>query len=108
MQNMKPLHFVGASLDDLKAFPAEARRLAGFELNFVQQGLTPTDWKPMKAVGNGVQELRIHVSGEWRIIYVAKLADGVYVLHAFQKKTQRTQQKDIELARKRYREIGEK
>jgi len=108
MSFMKPLLFAGSSLDDLKDFPAEARRLAGFELSFVQQGLPPSDWKQVKAAGDGVHELRIHVLGEWRILYVAKFADAIYVLHAFQKKTQKTPQKDIDLARKRYREIGGK
>ena len=104
---MKPLQFIGSSLDDLRAFPAEARRAAGFELTFVQQGLMPSDWKPMKEVGPGVMELRIHALGEWRVIYVARFAEAIYVLHAFQKRTQRTRQTDIELARMRYREIGD-
>jgi len=98
--------FVGSSLEDLKAFPAEARRAAGFELSFVQRGLEPSDWKPMKEVGAGVREIRIHVLGEWRVLYVAKCAEAVYVLHAFQKKTKSTSKEDIELARKRFREIG--
>ena len=105
---MKHLEFVGSSLDDLRAFPAEARRAAGFELSFVQQGLDPSDWKPMNEVGAGVREIRIHVLGEWRILYVAKFAEAVYVLHVFQKKTQKTRSEDIELARKRYRQIGDR
>jgi phage-related protein len=92
---MKLLEFVDSSLDDLRAFPAEARRAAGFELGFVQRGLAPSDWKPMGEVGAGVREIRIHVLGEWR------------VLHAFQKKTQKTRKEDIELARTRYRQIGD-
>lgn len=102
---MKLLEFVGSSLDDLREFPAEARRAAGFELDFVQRGLEPSDWKPMKGVGAGVREIRIHVLGEWRVLYVAKFAESVYVLHAFQKKTQKTTGEDIELARTRYRKI---
>ena len=102
---MKPVEFLGSSLEDLKNFPAEARRVAGFELNFIQRGLEPSDWKPMKEVGAGVREIRIHVLGEWRVLYVAKFVDAVYVIHAFQKKTQKTRIEDIELARKRYREI---
>ena len=104
---MKPLEFVGSSLDDLREFPAEARRAAGFELGFVQRGLAPSDWKPMKGVGAGVREIRIHVLGEWRVLYVAKFAEVVYVLHVFQKKSQKTPREDIELARTRYREIGD-
>ena len=105
---MKLLEFVGSSLDDLKEFPAEARRAAGFELGFVQRGLDPSDWKPMNDVGAGAREIRIHVLGEWRVLYVAKFAAVVYVLHAFQKKTQKTRREDIELARKRYRQIGDR
>ena len=102
------MEFIGSSLDDLRNFPAEARRAAGFELNFVQQGLMPLDWKPMKGVGPGAMEIRIHVLGEWRVICVAKFAEAAYVLHAFQKRTQKTRQEDIELARTHYREIGGK
>lgn len=105
---MKPLGFVGSSLDDLREFPAEARRAAGFELGFVQRGLDPSDWKPMNEVGAGVREIRVHALGEWRVLYVAKFAEAVYVLHAFQKKTQKTRREDIELARKRYRQIGDR
>jgi phage-related protein len=106
MVTMKPLNFVGSSLDDLRNFPDEARRAVGFELRAVQSGLEPSDWKPMQTIGKGVKEIRIHVLGEWRVIYVAKLRDTVYVLHAFQKKTRRTSQHDIDLARHRYRQIG--
>jgi len=103
--NMKQLSFVGSCLDDLRNFPDEARRAAGFELYAVQCGLEPSDWKPIQTIGTGVREIRIHVLGEWRVIYVAKLKDAVYVLHAFRKKTQKTSSKDIELARQRYKLI---
>ncbi len=102
---MKPLKFVGSSRDDLRNFPDEARRAAGFELHAVQSELDPRDWKPMPSIGSGVREIRIHILGEWRVIYVAKLQDAVYVLHAFQKKTNKTNLKDINLARQRYRQI---
>ena len=108
MAVMKPLEFVGSSLDDLRAFPAEARRAAGFELGFIQRGLDPSDWKPLSEVGAGVREIRIHVLGEWRVLYVAKFTEVVYVLHAFQKKTQKIRREDIELARMRYRQIGDR
>ena len=104
---MKTLRFVGSSLDDIKDFPAEARREAGFELHAVQSGLMPSDFKPMLAVGSGAYEIRIHVLGEWRVIYVAKFDDAVYVLHAFHKKTQKTRKEDIELAARRYRIVEE-
>ena len=103
---MKELRFVGSSLDDLRNFPDEARRAAGFELRTVQNGLEPSDWKPMQTIGKGVKEIRIHVLGEWRVIYVAKFGDAVYVLHAFQKKSGKANRRDIELARQRYGQIG--
>jgi phage-related protein len=104
----KPLKFVGPSLNELRDFPEEARRAAGFELRAIQNGFEPSDWKPMKTIGSGVNEIRIHILGEWRVIYVAKVLDAVYVLHAFQKKTQKTSQHDIEIARKRLALIGVK
>jgi phage-related protein len=103
---MKPLNFIGTSLDDLQNFPDEARRGAGFELYAVQCGLEPSDWRPMPAIGLGVKEIRLHVLGEWRIIFVAKFEEAVYVLHSFQKKGRKTSQKDVDLARKRYKQIG--
>lgn len=105
---MKPLYFVGSSKDDLRNFPDEVRRAAGFELHAVQNELEPTDWKPMNIIGPGVKEIRIHIFGEWRVIYVAKFQDAVYVLHAFNKKKRKTSKKDIDLARMRYRQIGGK
>ena len=105
---MKTLHSVGSSLDDLQDFPTEARRAAGFELFAVQRGLMPTDFKPMLAVGPGAYEIRLHALGEWRVIYVARFEGAVYVLHAFQKKTQKTPKQDIELAARRYTQIGDR
>ena len=67
----------------------------------------PADWKPMLNVGSGIYEIRVHVLGEWRVIYVAKFAHAVYVLHAFQKKTQQTRKEDIELASTRYKQLKE-
>jgi phage-related protein len=103
---MKPLKFVGSSLDDLRNFPDEARRAAGFELRAVQDGLDPSDWRPMQAIGSGAKEIRIHVLGEWRVIYVAKLHGAVYVLHSFKKTTRKTNRRDIEIASQRYKQIG--
>ncbi len=104
---MKPLRFIGTSLDDIKDFPMEVRGAIGFELYAVQCGLMPADFKPMLAIGSGAYEIRVHVLGEWRVIYVAKHRDAIYVLHAFQKKTQKTKREDIELAARRYKQIGE-
>jgi phage-related protein len=104
----KPLHFIGSSLEDLRAFPEEARRDAGFNLNFVQRGLEPSDWKPMKTVGAGVKELRVRDrSSVFRVIYLATRPEAVYVLHCFQKKTRKTRRADIELAERRLRQIGD-
>jgi phage-related protein len=102
---MKQLKFIGSSEDDLASFPREVKQAAGFQLFRVQAGLMPADWKPMLSVGAGAYE--IHVLGEWRVIYVAKFADAIYVLHAFQKKTQQTRKEDIELAANRYRQLQE-
>jgi len=88
---MKPVEFRGDSLDALRSFPRSARREAGFQLDKVQRGFDPDEWKPMKSVGVGVREIRVRdESGAFRVIYYAKLADAVYVLHCFRKKTQKT------------------
>ena len=102
---MKVLRFLGSSRDDLRDFPGEARRVAGYELRKIQRGLEPSDWKPMPVVGPGAREIRVRVLGEWRVIYVAEFAGSVYVLHSFQKKSQKTSQQDIRLARQRYRQL---
>ena len=102
---MKPITWLGDSLDQVRAFPDDARREAGFELGEVQKGLEPSDWKPITVVGSGVKEIRIHTENEYRVMYVAKIAEAVYVLHAFTKKTQQTPKKDIDLASQRYREL---
>jgi phage-related protein len=101
----KELRWLGSSYRDLLAFPVQARREAGYQLGFVQFGFEPTDWKPMSSIGKGVKEIRIHVEGEFRVIYVAKFEEAVYVLHAFRKKTQRTPKRDIDLAKTRFREL---
>ena len=99
----KPLVWVGSSLDDLRAFPDDARRRAGYQLRRVQLGLMPDDWKPMTSVGPGVREIRIHADGEFRVLYVARFEEAIYVLHAFEKKSRRTPKSDIDLADARYR-----
>lgn len=102
----KPLVWLGSSLEDLRAFPLEARRLAGYQLRRVQSGLMPSDWKPIKTVGPGVCEIRIHTGLEHRVFYVARVGEAIYVLHAFEKRTRRTRQSDIELARGRLTEVA--
>jgi phage-related protein len=101
---MKPIVFLGDSIARLRQFPDGARRAAGFQLDRVQRGLDPDDWKPLKSIGDGVREIRVRdVAGAFRVIYLATLPDAVYVFHAFQKKTPRTPARDIALAQSRYR-----
>jgi phage-related protein len=103
---MKHIEFHGTSLKDIRAFPEEVKREAGQQLATVQYGGDPADWKPMRNIGQGVREIRIKDnSGQFRVIYVAKFEKAVHVLHAFHKKTQKTNKADIELARRRYKEI---
>jgi phage-related protein len=103
---MKMIKFCGASLDDLRGFPNSAMRQAGYQLDKVQSGLSPDDAKAMPSIGAGVVELRIwDEAGTFRVVYVAKLADAIYVLHCFQKKTQQTAKRDIDLAQKRFKEL---
>jgi phage-related protein len=102
----KPVEFRGSTLADLRAFPLTARRAAGHQLDQVQQGRDPDDWKPMNTVGNGVKEIRVRdEAGAFRVLYVAKFADAIYVLHCFQKKAGKTSKTDVELAARRYREL---
>lgn len=103
----KPLHFVGSSHEDLKVFPNEARRDAGFNLDAVQRGLEPENWKPMSTVGTSVKEIRVRdPSGAFRVIYLAARPEAVYVLHCFQKKTEKTSARDIDLAKSRFKAIA--
>lgn len=103
---MKRLEFLGDSLEQLRDFPETARKEAGVQLHKVQQGIEPSDWKPMTNVGQGVREIRIRdEAGIFRVLYIAKIEDTVYVLHAFQKKTQQTAKRDLDLAATRLRQI---
>ena len=106
MNSSKSIEFGGSSLDDLRAFPAAARREAGYQLDRVQRGYEPDDWKPMTAIGQGAKEIRIRdAAGAFRVVYAAKFAEAVYVLHCFQKKTAKTSVADLELTAKRYRDL---
>lgn len=89
----------------LQGFPKQVRIDLGTELRRVQEGLDPTDWKPMPTIGAGVREIRTSYRGEWRLIYVATFNEAIYVLHAFQKKTRRTSRADIDIAKQRLRAI---
>ena len=99
----KSLIWLGSSRDDLRAFPDDARRVAGFQLWRVQRGLEPNDWKPLPSVGPGVQEIRIHSGLEHRVLYVTKFGKAIYVLHAFEKRSRKTPKHDRDLAKHRLR-----
>ncbi|EFC6288575.1 type II toxin-antitoxin system RelE/ParE family toxin [Shigella dysenteriae] len=102
----KKLAFLDTSLDDLRAFPESSRQEIGYQLDRIQQGLNPYDWKPFSTIGLGVREIRTRdADGIYRVMYVAKFEEAVYVLHCFQKKTQTTSQSDIDLAKRRYKEL---
>ncbi len=104
---MKPIVWCGDSLERIREFPDDARRLAGHQLDKIQRGIDPDDWKPMPSVGLGVREIRVRVQGQFRVMYLAKLEEAVYVLHAFPKKSQRAAKQDLDLATKRFREVLE-
>jgi phage-related protein len=104
---VKPILWCGDSLTRLRKFPEDARRESGHQLNRVQQGLEPTDWKPMSTVGPGVREIRIRQAGEFRVLYMANLPEAIYVLSAFEKKTRKTPHRELDLAVDRSRSVTE-
>jgi phage-related protein len=106
MTTRKSIIFLGDSLKQLRDFPEAARQDMGRELARIQEGRDPLDWKPLPIVGRGVREIRVSDrAGEFRSIYVAKLEDAIYVLHAFQKKSQKAPKRELDLAAKRFRDI---
>ena len=102
---MKPVEWLGSSQEDVRSFSPIARQNIGYQLYRVQNGMEPSDWKPMSSIGSGVSEIRIHAETEHRVIYLAKFEDAIYVLHAFIKKTPKTSKKDINLAFRRFNEL---
>ena len=102
---MKEIIWLGATHSEVRTYPPEVRQDIGYNLDKVQRGLSPSDWKPMTSIGAGVKEIRIHATNEYRVLYVAKFEEAIYVLHSFVKKTQQTTLKDIALAKKRYTEL---
>ena len=107
MADEKEIRWIGSSYDDLLTFPDDARREAGFQLGKVQAGLEPADWKPFNEVGAGTKEIRIRdASGAYRVMYVAKFEEAIYVLHCFGKKTQATSRLDKTIAETRYRAVA--
>ena len=106
MEHEKEIRWMGSAYSDLLEFPAEARRQAGFQLGRVQAVLDPDDWKPFDGAGAGTREIRIRdASGAFRVMYVAKFEEAVYVLHCFQKHTQATSRHDKSIAAARYRAV---
>ena len=104
----KPIQWLGDSRDRLRRFPQAARREIGYQLSLIQAGRSASDWKPIPAVGMGVIEIRVHAESEYRAFYLAKFEDAVYVLHVFAKKTRKESSLDVELGKKRYRELLER
>ena len=105
MGTSKPIVWLGTALEDLRRFPESARSRAGYQLRRIQDGLEPNDWKPMPHVGTGVREIRIRIGRQLRVFYVTRFAEAIYVLHAFEKKTQRTAKADLDLARRRLADV---
>ncbi|MBE9114435.1 type II toxin-antitoxin system RelE/ParE family toxin [Lusitaniella coriacea LEGE 07157] len=103
----KPIFWLGTARKDLANFPDFVKRKMGFQLRSLQQGQQPTDFKPIPAVGQGVEEIRVQVGEAYRVFYVAKFSEAIYVLHAFQKKTQKTSKTDLKLGKQRYNALLE-
>jgi phage-related protein len=106
MNKEKNIEWVGSSKDDLLMFPKEVKQKAGFQLHRVQSDLEPDDWKPLDNIGSGIKEIRLHDdAGIYRVVYIAKFKNVVYVLHCFSKKENRIKQKDKEIIITRYKSI---
>lgn len=107
--NEKPIDWRGSSLRDIKddnLFTPSARKEAGHQLDLIQKGLEPDDWKPFDVVGAGTKEIRINLEDGWfRVMYVAKFPEAVYVLHCFKKKSVSTSQHDKDIAAARYKAV---
>lgn len=102
----RPIEWLGSSKQDLRDFPSGARQRAGYQLELIQDGQEPADWKPMENVGQGAREIRIKCrDGAFRFFYVVSRPEAVYVLHAFRKTTEKTEKRDIDLARTRYKSL---
>jgi len=97
---MKPIEFYGRSLETIRAFPTDVKREAGHQLDRVQRGLDPVDWKPMPSLGAGIKEIRLRGNGHYRVIYLASFENKVIVLHAFQKKSRKTGKPHIQTAQR--------
>ena len=104
--DIKEIEWLGSSKEDLREFPPVARQRAGYQLEVIQEGDEPSDWKPMESVGQGVREIRIKCKdGAFRVFYVVNRPEAIYVLHAFRKTTEKTEKRDIDLAAIRYKSL---
>ncbi len=109
VSGMKQIEFLGDSLDRIRAFPSDAKQDAGYQLGRLEEDRVPMDWKPVNSIGPGVREIRIReAGGAFRVIYTTNLGDRIYVLHAFQKKTQKTPKKELDLAKQRLADVRRK
>lgn len=102
---MKKITWLGNTHETIKGYSRTVKQEVGYNLDKVQRGVAPSDWKPMNSVGAGVKEIRVHEANEYRVLYVAKYEESVYVLHSFVKKTEQTLQREISLAKQRYSEM---
>ena len=105
MSKLKSVEFCGSALDDLRTFPISARREAGPSLTECSTARKLTTGS-QPTIGQGVREIRIRdAAGAFWIVYVAKFTNAIYVIHCFQKKTQKTSKADLDLAESRYRDL---
>ncbi len=108
---MSDLYWCGSSLGDLRAFPKSAKISLGREIDRLEHGALPINYKPLKSLGKGitgVYEIRTSDDGKiYRVAYVAKFGDDIVILHCWNKKTQTTSESDKKLIVKRYREFQE-
>jgi len=105
---MKKIIFIGQSKNIIKSFPQDAKRTTGYQLDKVQNGKEPSDWKSINTIGTGVREIRIKdAEGIYRVIYISKFKQTIYVLHAFKKKTRKTSKHDIDIAITAYKIMSE-
>ena len=105
MDELREIEFCGRSVEVIRSFPVVARREIGYQLDRVQRGLDPIDWKPMPAIGKGVREIRVQSEGQYRVIYLVKFRNRVHVLHAFRKKERKTRKQDLEAARSALKDL---
>lgn len=106
-REQKAVEFCGSSEEDIASFPDKAKQRMGYQIELLQDGDEPSNWKPMKSVGPGVNEIRVKCKdGAFRVFYVVNRPEAIYVLHAFKKTTQKTEKREIDLAKARLKSLG--